>query len=71
MNISFLDYTDLVNRTAIALQENKEYISHVEAATAAAYIRDIAIKEPGDALIYCAALNLLQNMPPLVWLMDA
>lgn len=61
-NISFDEFTGTINRTVSQKSEEpKEIISHEEAATAAAYIRDMAINEPGDALIYCAALNLLNT----------
>ncbi len=58
---NFVDYTGYLNKVAMSLQENKESIDHIAAATAAAYIRDMAIKQGGDALIYCAALNLLNT----------
>jgi len=56
---TFHDYAEDLNKVAISMQEGeKEVVSDLTVIKACTYIEQMSIKQMGDALIYCAALNL-------------
>ena len=61
-NICLETYTKLLNTTCIELQEcDKEIVSADTAYEAYAIIKNIKIEDAGDALLYCASMNLLNT----------
>lgn len=59
---SFSDYAIAVNSAAAGFQDlDKEYVPEIDVVKACTYIEQMAIRQRGDALIYCAALNMLNT----------
>jgi hypothetical protein len=55
-------YTLQVNDKCVALQEEeKEIVSHDSAYEAYATIKNMKIEDAGDALLYCASMNMLNT----------
>ena len=56
------EYTERINTTCIALQSyDKEEVIHELAFEALTIIKNMKIEDAGDALLYCASLNLLNT----------
>ena len=52
----------VTNQRCIELQDGeKQIVSHIKAFEALSYIKNMEIVDAGDALIYCAAMNLLNT----------